>query len=276
LVKKRELKELKYLINKYKQLDFSNNDKYLIIDLNNYYYHYIKKDYDSCFFILNKIDNYSTKLSQFNLNQHFTHKAYIFNKVNQLDSATNYFVKSLIYFEKDTSSNYLERANIYQGLAAIYRLTDNTDKQLKYLKLYLEEAKTSGNEYKISSSYNSLGVFYDKKNEPLKALQNFKKSLNYKQRDKSRNTTLQNIGSIYLNHFNNIDSAYYYNNKAINKHTSYRNLAFIHYDLSLIANRKNNLVLENKELQISLKNIKLDPFQELEVKLYKDLSKNNK
>ncbi|SDS05687.1 hypothetical protein SAMN05216503_1839 [Polaribacter sp. KT25b] len=274
-IRQRNFSKIKSFLNNNKK-KFNKNDKYLIIDINDFYYHYLKKNYDNCYIVLNRIEKYKDKLNYENLNQYFTSKGYLFKAENKIDSATIYFTKSLSFFEKDKIKYSSELANIYQGLATIYRLSNNTSKELKYLNDYLEIAKKTGNEYKISSAYNSLGVYYDKNNNPKNSLENFKKSLNYKQRNISRNTTLQNIGSIYLKYFNNVDSAFYYNQKAINEYTSKRNLAFIHYDLSLIASRKNNLNQENKELQTSLKYIKLDPFPELEIKLYKDLSENNK
>ena len=272
----RNFSKIESFLNQNKNKLFNENEKYLIIDINEFYYHYLKKNYDSCYIVFDRIEKYKKKLNYENLNQYFTSKGYLFKAENKIDSATIYFTKSLSFFEKDKIKYSSELVNIYQGLATIYRLSNNKSKELKYLNYYLELAKKTGNEYKISSAYNSLGVYYDKNNNPKKAIQNFKKSLNYNQRNKSRNTTLQNIGSIYLNYFNNVDSAFFYNQKAINKYTSKRNLAFIHYDLSLIALRKKNLKLENKELHTSLNYIKLDPFPELEAKLYKDLSENNK
>jgi signal transduction histidine kinase len=119
-------------------------------------------------------------------------------------------------------------------------------------------------------------VYYDRNNDPEKAIKNFREALLYMESKRDVNSINQNIGSIYLNHYNNVDSAYYYNQKAINEYTSKRTLAFIHYDLSIIAKRKNDFITENEELQTALKNIKLDNFQELELKIYNSLSENYK
>ncbi len=275
-LKKRNLKKFKILIDKSKELNLDLDNKYKLIDKNRYYYYYIINQNDSCKNILNTINIYSKKLNPENKNDFFLNKAYFLKKNNYLDSSVFYYTKALKFYEKDTIKHPLKRASIFSGLANIYRVSNNKIKQLKYLNLFLKEAKKNNNELKVSSAYNNLGVYYDKNNQPIKAIKNFKKALNHKQRNNTRNTIFHNIGSIYLNHFNNIDSALYYNKKAINRHTSKRTLAFIHKDLAIIDQRKGNFNSENKNLKIALKNIKLDPFQELEVKLYKSLSKNNK
>lgn len=225
---------------------------------------------------MKRIDNYSTNLNEINLNQHYTNKAYLYKRVNQLDSAANYFIKSLNYFEKDTTRNYIERANIYQGLANIYRLAGNSNKYLSYLFFFLKESIKSKEVYNIGAALNGIGAFYDRQKKPHLALKYFKKALKYKLPKRDLSSIYQNIGSIYLTFFQNNDSAYYYNKKAINSKTPKRTLAYIYYDLSIISKRKKKYLQENKKLKIALTNILLDPFQELEVKLYRGLSNNNK
>ena len=275
-IKFRNKLKAKYFIEKLNSLNIENPDLKYFLHKNQYYYHFILKQNDSCKYYIDKVNLYFRQLNLNNQNDYYLNKAYFLKSNNSLDSSALYFTKALKFYEVEPFKYSNKTATIYLGLSSIYRLTNNKDKQFKYLTKYLEEAKSLRNGSKISSAYNNIGVYYDENNEPLKAIDNFKKSLNYKQRSQSRNSTLQNIGSIYLNHFNNIDSAYFYNKKAINKYTSERSLAYLHYDLSIIAKRKKELFLENKELQTALRNIKLDPFEELEVKLYKELSENNK
>lgn len=275
-IKKRDFSKIASFLKNNSKKSFNENDKYLILDINEFYYHYLKKDYENCYLVFDKIEKYKEKLNDENLNQYFTSKGYLFKAENKIDSASIYFTKSLSFFEKDKEKYSSKLVNIYQGLAILYRLSNNKTKELKYLNYYIEAAKKNGNGLKIGSAYNNLGVYYDKNNNAEKAIENFKKSLSFEQRDRSRNTTLQNIGSIYLNYYNNVDSAFFYYKKAINKSTSKRTLAYIHRDLSVIEKRKGNFLNENKELQTALKNIKLDRFPEFEVKLYKNLSENNK
>ena len=275
LIRERKVPETLILLKNINKKDYSPNQKYELLDKNYFYCYYITKDFDSCFYFLNKTLTYHSSLNLDNQNNYFLNKAYYFKEVNLLDSSVYYYTKALKHFELDSSKNSRSKSTIYNGLARIYRLTSNKKKQLFYLEKYLYESKKTNNSYRIGAALNNLGVYYDNLNEPKKAIKNFKKSLNYKQRIKSRNTTLQNIGSIYLNHFNNLDSSSYYNKKAINKYTSKRTLAFIHKDLAIIEKRKGNFLLENKELQTSLNNIKQDPFLELELKLYKELAENN-
>jgi signal transduction histidine kinase len=276
LIKNRNLNEAHLSINKYRNVPYKINDRYLVIDENEFYYYYLKKKYDSCYKIINNVDSYKKKLTIGNLNQFYTIKAYLFKATNQLDSSSVYLIKSLKYFEIDSTKNIYKRVISYQGLANIYRVTNNKIKQLKYLNLYLKEALKTKNDYQIGTALNGLGVYYDNLNEPKKALVLFKRALKYKLRDNVYNSINQNIGSIYLNHLNNIDSSYYYNKRAVNKKASKRTLAFVYRDLAVIANRKKNYFIENKELLKSLKSIKLDPFPELEIELYKHLSENNK
>ncbi len=266
----------KKFINEMSLLEFKDKNEKYLLDKNKYYYHFILKQNDSCFRILNNINLYKEDLNLKNLNNYYINNAYLFMAVNKIDSAASYYLKSLKFYELDTLSKSIDKANIYNGLAHIYRKSSNNEKYLFYLNKNLKETLKLNDSIKISVAYNNLGVYYDKNNQPIKAIKNFKKALKHKQRNNTRNTTLQNIGSIYLNHFNNIDSALYYNKKAINRHTSKRTLAFIHKDLAIIDQRKGNFNSENKNLKIALKSIKLDPFQELEVELYKSLSKNNK
>ncbi len=275
-IKSRKVQKALNLINTY-QSDYSNyttNNKYVVFDKNQFYCFFLEKRYANCITTINKISSYSKKLNKQNLNDYYLNKAYILKALNKLDSSSIYFIKALKYYEKDSSKNIKDRANIYSGLASIYRLTSNKKKYLEYLNKYLQESKKTKNDYKIGSALNNLGVFYDQENKPKLALVNFKEALNYKLREKNKNSVLQNIGSIYLNYYNNIDSATYYNKKAINKFTSKRTLAYIHRDLSIIAQRKNNYLKENKELHLALKNIKEDNFSELELELYDDLAKN--
>lgn len=278
LIQNRELEKVKLYIDSNKNKYSNKNDKYLLIDSNEFYYFYLKKNFLCCKKVLDKIENYKNELNQNNLNDFYVNKGFFYKEINKLDSAATYFTKSLSFFStKNDNQDYSAKlSNIYQGLANIYRLSNNSEKHLKYLKKYLEEALKSKNEYKISSAYNKLGVFYDRNNQPEKAIKNFKISLKLKQRIESKNTILQNIGSIYLHHYNNIDSATYYNKKAINKKTTKRNLAFIYNDLALIERKKGKLKKENYYLNLALKNILEDKFQEHEIKLYKLLHTNNK
>lgn len=276
LIKSRDLKGAHLSINKYKNVPFKINDKYLIIDENEFYYYYLNKKYDSCSTVIKSIQPKIKELNLDNRNRFYTIKAYFFKATNQLDSASTYLVKSLKYFELDSTINIEKRVLAYQGLANVYRASNNEIKQLKYLKLYLKEALKTENDFQIGTALNGLGVYYDNQNQPKKALTLFKKALKYKLRNNVYNAINQNIGSIYLNHLNNSDSSSYYNKRAINEHTTKRTLAYIHRDLSVIEKRKGNFLNEKKELQTALKNIKLDPFPEFELELYKDLSENNK
>ncbi|TYP98700.1 hypothetical protein C7447_10215 [Tenacibaculum adriaticum] len=276
LIKNREVSSALSLLNKLSENEFDSNNKYLVIDKNLYYCYYLKKSFDSCKLTLNKIKRYSNELNTDNLSDFYLNKGYYFKAINKLDSSAIYFTKSLEYYQEDNPKHLKNRINIYSGLAAIHRLTSNKEKQLFYLEKYLESSKKSGDSYKIGAALNNLGVYYDNEEKPETSLIYFKKSLKYKLRKKNRNSVLQNIGSIYLNHFNNIDSASYYNKKAINQNTSKRTLAYIHRDLSIIAKRKSNYLEENKELLSALKNIRQDNFAELEIKLLNDLSQNYK
>lgn len=275
-IKERKVLKALQLLEKYKhEYPFLNfEERYSVFDKNLFFSYFLKKNFDSCSFVINKISKYSPKLKQNNLNDFYLNKAYYFKATNQLDSATIYFTKSLSYYEQDTLTNSKNKINIYSGLASIYRLSSNKKKQLIYLKKYLKESKKANNDYKIGAALNNLGVFYDNNDQPNLALINFKEALNYKLRAKNRNSVLQNIGSIYLNHYNNTDSAFYYNKKAINKYTSKRTLAYIHRDLSIIAKREKKHKEGNKELLLALQYLKEDNFAELELKIYNDLAQN--
>jgi len=276
LIKKRDTKSILSKLKKLSINKYTIDNKYLLIDKNFFYYYFISKKYDSCFYYLNKSDNYVKQLSSENRNDLYINKAYYYRTLNQLDSATHYLIKSLLFFEKDYKINSNKRLIIYSGLSSIYRLTSNNEKQLFYLKKHLNEAILSLDSTKTGTAYNNLGVFYDNQNKPNLSIKNFKKALSFINREDIKNTFLQNIGSIYLHHKNDLDSSLYYNKKALNKNTSKRTLAHIHRDLALIEKRKGNFLNENKELQTALKNIQLDPFLEFELELYKGLSENNK
>lgn len=276
LIEKRNVNDALKLLNRVSKISTNENFRYSIIHKNYFYCYYLKAKYDSCQTIVEKINSYKQYLNPENLNNFYLNKAYLFRKIYRLDSSVIYFTKSLHFFEKDTTINIVKRANIYQGLASIYSQTKNFKKELFYLNNYLNEAKKSNNSYKIGVALNNLGVFHDKMKNPEQALAYFKSSLQYKLREKNKNAVLQNIGSIYLSYYNNLDSAEYYNKQAINKSTTKLTLAYIHFDLATIAKRNKNLIKEKRELFLALKYIKEDSFEELELKIYKNLYENFK
>ncbi|CAM1373623.1 tetratricopeptide repeat-containing sensor histidine kinase [Tenacibaculum xiamenense] len=273
-IKNRETDKALLLLKSIPETLQNEDFRYDIIHKNIFYCYYLQKKYDSCKSILDIVKLYKNALSPKHLSNYYLNNAYYFKEKNNLDSSVYYYTKSLHFFERDTSKNITERANIYAGLASVYSQTKNSKKHLFYLKRYLNEAKKSKNDYKIGAALNNLGVFYDKNQNPEKALFYFKKSLKFKLRNTNRNSVLQNIGSIYLNYYNNSDSASYYNKKAINEFTSNRTLAHIHYDLSVIEKRRKNYQKENTELLEALSKLKTDPFVELELSIYKNLYLN--
>ena len=274
-IKYRNKLKAKKTIDKMASLNFKNENEIYLLDKNRYYYHFILKQNDSCRQILNKINSYSKKLSKKNLTNHYTNLAYFYKTNNELDLSINNYINalSLIKFDSDKTS---QRISIYAGLSALYSQINNKKKELFYIKLYLKEAYNGNDKNRIGYALNLLGIYYEKNKEYENALINFKKALNHMDRTITRNTIFQNISTIYLNFYNNIDSALFYNKKAINEQTSKKTLAFIYKDLAVIDKRKGDFKKGNKNLKIALENIKLDPFQELEVDLYKLLSENNK
>ncbi|UAM99837.1 sensor histidine kinase [Polaribacter litorisediminis] len=272
----RDGEKAKKLIDMLSSKDLSSFEDRFLLNKNIFFYHFIQKEFDSCQQQILTINRYKQKLSERTKAKHNVNIAFLKSSQNKIDSSAIYFVKALNFYEKDSTEYLDKKTTIYSGLYSLYRRIGNKEKELIYLKLYVKESKKNKSKRSIAYSLNSLAVFYDNNNEPKKALKNFREALTYIESEIGAQAIYQNIGSIYLNHYNNIDSAYYYNKKAINQNTSKRTLAHIHYDLSIIAKRKNDLLLENNELQKALKNIKLDPFQELEVKIYKDLSENTK
>jgi signal transduction histidine kinase len=274
-IRYRNDQKAKEFIDEMALLKFKNKNEKYLLDKNKYYYHFILKQNDSCSKILTKINIYSKELDKVNLTNYYTNLAYFNKTINQLDLSILHYIKALSIIENDLNK-HTQKISIYAGLSALYSQIHNIEKELFYIQLYLKESYKGSDNNRIGYALNMLAVFYDKNNQPKKALFNFRKALNFMDRIETRNTIYQNIGAIHLNYYNNIDSTKYFFNKATNKFTSKRILAYIHRDLSVIENRKGNFLNENKELQTALKNIQLDPFLELEIKLYKDLSKNNK
>lgn len=275
-IRNRNSKKAKELISILSSKDVSSFEDRFLLNKNIFFYFFIKQEFDSCQHQISLINKYKSELSEKTKAKHYTNIAFLKKMQNELDSSAIYYTKALNFYENDSVKYFDQKTVIYSGLYSLYRQIGNKEKELIYLKLYVKESKKTKSKSRVAYSLNSLAVFYDNNNEPLKALKNFKEALEYMESKSGVNSIYQNIGSIYLNHYNNIDSANYYNKKAINKYTSKRTLAFIHKDLSIIEKRKGNFIKENKELETSLKNIKLDKFPELELELYKYLSVNNK
>ena len=275
-IRNRNSKKAKELISILSSKDVSSFEDRFLLNKNIFFYHFINQEFDSCQHQISLINKYKSELSEKTKAKHYTNIAFLKINQNELDSSAIYYTKALNFYENDSVKYFDQKTVIYSGLYSLYRQIGNKEKELIYLKLYVKESKKTKSKSRVAYSLNSLAVFYDNNNEPLKALKNFKEALEYMESKSGVNSIYQNIGSIYLNHYNNIDSANYYNKKAINKYTSKRTLAFIHKDLSIIEKRKGNFIKENKELETSLKNIKLDKFPELEIELYKYLSVNNK
>jgi signal transduction histidine kinase len=274
-IKYRNKIKAKEFIDKMSSYEFKNfNEKYLL-DKNKYYYHFILKQNDSCLIVLNNINKYKEELNIYNLTNYYTNLAYLNKTISQLDLSINYFIKALSTIE-NISENHSQKISIYAGLSSLYSQINNPKKELFYIQAYLKESYNGVDKNRIGYALNNLAVYYDKKNEPEKAILNFRKALNNMNRIETRNAIYQNIGAIHLNYYSNIDSARYFYKKATNRATSKRIFAFIHKDLSVIAKRNQDFKLENIELLKALKNIKLDKFPEFELKLYKKLSENNK
>ncbi|WP_299667443.1 ATP-binding protein [uncultured Polaribacter sp.] len=275
-IRNRKPKKAKELISILSLKENKSFEDRFLLNKNTFFYHFIQQEFDSCQQQISIINKYKIKLSEKTKANHNINIAFLKGSQNQIDSSANYFVKALKFYENDSLKHFDKKTVIYSGLYSLYRQLDNREKEFAYLKLYVKESKKGKTPSRIAYSLNSLAVFYDDNNEPEKALKSFQEALIFMKSQRDANTIYQNIGSIYLNHYNNVDSAFYYNKKAINKFTSKRTLAHIHKDLSIIEKRKENFIKENKELEIALKNIKLDKFPEFEVNLYKSLSINNK
>lgn len=276
MIKNRKVDKALSFLEKISVNNYSIENRYRIIDKNFFYCYYLTKDTILSKKYLDKADLYRSKLPNTLKIDLYINKAYYYKSINKLDSSVYFYTKALQHYDSKSVKDLKGESTIYSGLSKIYRLTNNKEKQLFYLKKYLETSEKTNESYRIGAALNNLGVFYDKDKKPLKAIKYFKKSLNYKLRLQTRNKILQNIGSIYLNHLNNIDSSKHYNKLAINKFTSKRTLSFINRDLSIIEQKNKNFQKENFYLKKALKNILLDQFKEQEVTLYKDLSFNYK
>lgn len=275
-IKYRQIEKSKKLIKILSSKNLSSFEDRFLLNKNTFFYYYIKQEFDSCQLEVYKINSYKNKLSKKTIADHYINIAFLKKAQNKLDSSAIYYIKALNFYETDSTKYFDNKSLIYSGLNSLYRQIGSKDKELIYLKLYVRESKRGKLKNRIPYSLNSLAVYYDRNNDPEKAMKNFREALLCMESKRDVNSINQNIGSIYLNHYNNVDSAYYYNQKAINEYTSKRTLAFIHFDLSIIAKRKNDFITENEELQTALKNIKLDNFQELELKIYNALSENYK
>ena len=128
LIRERKVPETLILLKNINKKDYSPNQKYELLDKNYFYCYYITKDYDSCFYFLNKTLTYHSSLNLDNKNNYFLNKAYYFKEVNLLDSSVYYYTKALKHFELDSSKNSRSKSTIYNGLARIYRLTSNKKK----------------------------------------------------------------------------------------------------------------------------------------------------
>lgn len=272
----RNISKAKILIDILSSKELRSSEDRFLLHKNRFYYYFLKQEFDSCAIEVKKINTYSSQLSKETLSDHYINIAFLKKSINQLDSSAFYYVKSLNFYGKDSTLFHDRKTTIYQGLYSLYRQIGNRNKEYNYLVKYLKAARKGKLNNEIAYGLNNLAVYYDNDSRPKQALEHFKEALIYMKPKRARNSIYQNIGSIYLNHFDNIDSSVYYNKKAMNQYTSKRTLAYIHRDLSIIAKRKNNLIEEGEQLLKAVSSLSQDNFPELQVTLYKKLSENYK
>ncbi len=163
--------------------------------------------------------------------------AFAYRNLNKHSIALGYAIRGYqfadsIQYERGI---YLNSASI----GDIYLLLKNFQKAEKYLNISLLSAKKLGLSQLISDSYSRLQLMYYQTNEAEKSIASFDSAYIYAS-PRSKPTMLNNIGSLYKDKVNNIDSAMVYYKKAlasaintnvpISKCKSLINLSFLHYE----------------------------------------------
>jgi len=95
----------------------------------------------------------------------------------------------------------------------IYMIRGESDKTLKFIKKYLELAKDKGKNYYLGYFHNQIGVVFMIEGEMEIALDYFGKSIMYFEKsgfELQSNLSINNIGVMYRDHFDNIDKALEY------------------------------------------------------------------
>lgn len=128
--------------------------------------------------------------------------------------AMDYFYKGLKHVRK--GKDLQQTAHLYNNLGSSYLKTGNHQDALKFYMTALRIYKEIDSKRHIPSPYNNMGLLYLELHNYKMALENFKEAMRYRPIDDSIGmaATISNMGSLYLQ-MNLIDSAFYYQNKAI-------------------------------------------------------------
>lgn len=196
--------------------------------------------------------------------------AYYYRKNNIYDSAVTYYQDALNFYIKDSLSFNKERFSAYKGLSVIYSQISNDSLYFHYLNKALKEAIKTTDSISLSSAYNNLGVYFDKKGDSEKSNANYRLAYRYNPKNQ---LISQNLGSSFIK-MQELDSANYYLNKTIAASKDSLTVALSYYNLSRIAHIKSNIERRLQYLKQSerflVSNTGLE--RELHLELYNALS----
>lgn len=190
---------------------------------------------DSSFVYLKKLQKYN--LSNVNRSELNSYLAYYFRKNNIYDSAVSHYQNALNFYEKDSLSFYKERFSAYKGLSVIYSQISNDSLYFYYLNKAIKEAIRTTDSISLSSAYNNLGVYFDKKGDSEKSNLNYRQAYRYSPKNY---LIAQNLGSSFIK-MQELDSANYYLRKAIFKSKDSITISLSYYNLSRISGIKSNV-----------------------------------
>lgn len=161
--------------------------------------------------------------SPYNIASAYLLKGSILYKVDEIDESRHYYELAL------KRNNDTVKTIKAQGLVGLSNTTLNKSKRLEMLNRAMEISKDD------AFAYGARGVYYFEENEPLKAKQDFRKSLDL---EPNNSTVLYNMAQLYTHDLKQKDSAIFYYNRTLELSPNFNKKTIIENNLK--AFKENN------------------------------------
>ena len=173
----------------------------------------------------------------------FKNYAYVYSYKGEQNNALNFGLKALLLFEKQNNPEKL--AQTYELLGVLNAQLGETAKGIDFFNKALQVYQKLGNQNKVAADYLNIGTAYFFSKKYPKAKHFFLKSLKANNNQDVENNQLLflNLATIYQ-HLKKLDSAYYFQVKAIKLAESLQNkrlLPTLYYNAATVKFQQNEI-----------------------------------
>ncbi|WP_335870917.1 helix-turn-helix domain-containing protein [Bacillus sp. 2205SS5-2] len=134
------------------------------------------------------------------------------SRLKKFEQSNKYIKIALVTFNQELNFKKIVECNLIIGIN--YSKVGNFNKAEEYFLKLIDNLNYSDNQKNLSRVYHNLGIVYSYKNELVKSLDFFGKSLDLKDKPAERANTIYLLAYTYKR-YGDIDKAFYYMDKGI-------------------------------------------------------------